>query len=190
MSSVHGPDHSDLVLLLVLRVGSTADAERLAAELSECADCRREIEMLEPVVAAFGAWPTDVLQPPDSAWDRLASRISTERDDRPAAAPPPTWSEPEWREVSAGIRVKLLATDADRNRVSMLVRLDPGVEYPPHRHAEGEELHLLDGELVIDDKTLQPGDYYSAPSGSNDRRVWSQTGCTCVLITSPGDLLG
>ena len=29
----------------------------------------------------------------------------------------------------------------------MLVRLAPGTDYPPHRHAGVEELHLLDGEI-------------------------------------------
>src|SRR5258708_32463053 len=84
---------------------------------------------------------------------------------------------------------KLLATDTERHRVSMLVRLAPGASYPAHTHAGVEELHLLDGELWIDGRKLIPGDYnYGAP-GSGDDRVWSDTGCTCVLITSTQDVL-
>ena len=71
----------------------------------------------------------------------------------------------------------------------MLVRLAPGVAYPPHSHAGVEELHLLLGELWIDDKKLYPGDYNRAERGSADKRVWSETGCTCLLITSPSDAL-
>ena len=67
--------------------------------------------------------------------------------------------------------------------------LDPGTDYPPHRHAGIEELHLLDGELLIDDRELHPGDYNRAEPGTVDHRVWSKTGCTCVLITSPDDVL-
>lgn len=73
--------------------------------------------------------------------------------------------------------------------MSMLVRLLPGVEYPPHTHAGVEELFLLDGELWIDDRKLYPGDYNRAEAGSADKRVWSETGCTCVLITSTQDIL-
>jgi anti-sigma factor ChrR (cupin superfamily) len=73
--------------------------------------------------------------------------------------------------------------------VSMLVRLAPGAEYPPHVHAGVEELHLLDGELWIDERKLYPGDYQRAEPGTGDTRVWSETGCTCVLITSTRDLL-
>jgi len=34
------------------------------------------------------------------------------------------------------------------------------------------------------------GDYNRAEPGTADKRVSSETGCTCVLITSPSDLLG
>jgi hypothetical protein len=51
-----------------------------------------------------------------------------------------------------------MATDTERHRVSMLVRLTPSVEYPPHTHAGLEELWLLDGELWIDHRKLYPGD--------------------------------
>ncbi|MFP5304224.1 MAG: cupin domain-containing protein, partial [Gammaproteobacteria bacterium] len=84
---------------------------------------------------------------------------------------------------------KLLATDLQRGRVSMLVRLEPGVEYPPHTHAGLEELHLLEGELWINERKLYPGDYNRGERGAADWRVWSETGCTCVLITSPDDIL-
>ena len=82
-----------------------------------------------------------------------------------------------------------MATDTTAHRVSMLVRLLPGVEYPPHTHAGLEELFLLDGELWIDDRKLYPGDYNRAEAGSGDKRVWSETGCTCVLVTSTQDIL-
>ena len=52
-----------------------------------------------------------------------------------------------------------------------------------------QKLHLLDGELWIDGRKLSPGDYnYGAPS-TGDERVWSETGCTCVLVTSTKDTL-
>jgi anti-sigma factor ChrR (cupin superfamily) len=83
----------------------------------------------------------------------------------------------------------VLASDRDKHVVSMLVRLAPGGEYPPHTHAGVEELHLLEGELWIDERKLYPGDYNRAEPGTGDRRVWSETGCTCVLVTSTKDIL-
>jgi hypothetical protein len=63
--------------------------------------------------------------------------------------PAQRWSEPEWEQVAPGIECKLLATDTERQRVSMPVRPAPGASYPAH---------LLDGELWIDARKLLPGD--------------------------------
>ena len=71
----------------------------------------------------------------------------------------------------------------------MLVRLAPGARYPAHTHTGVEELHLLHGELWIDERKLVPGDYnYGAP-GASHQRVSSKTGCTCILITSTEDTM-
>jgi len=155
------------------------------AHLAGCAECRAELAALRPIVAGFGG-VNDVARPDAPLWDRIAQRVGVEAD----TAPSLPWREPQWEEVAPGISCKLLATDAQRNRVSMLVRLRPRVAYPPHRHAGVEELHLLEGELWIEDRLLQPGDYNRAGPGTADQRIYSETGCTCVLVTSPGDRLG
>jgi anti-sigma factor ChrR (cupin superfamily) len=146
------------------------------------------MQTLRPILDAFVAWPTDVLRPPASLWERLSERIAAETGGESLPSPP-RWAEPEWREAAPGISCKLLATDTERHRVSMLVRLAPGTAYPPHRHAVVEELHLLHGELMIGDRRLYPGDYNRAEVGSTDYRVWSDTGCTCVLLTSLDDVI-
>jgi anti-sigma factor ChrR (cupin superfamily) len=132
----------------------------------------------------------DILRPSTSLWERLAQRVATETGAEPLLPEPRgSTAEPEWNEVAPGISCQLLATDSGRDIVSMLVRLAPGTDYPPHRHAGVEELHLLDGELWIDERKLYPGDYNRAEPGTADKRVWSETGCTCVLITSTRDVL-
>jgi anti-sigma factor ChrR (cupin superfamily) len=134
--------------------------------------------------------PDDILRPSTSLWERLAQRVAAEAGAEPLLPEPQERSaEPEWDEVAPGISCQLLATDTARDIVSMLVRLAPGTDYPPHSHAGVEELHLLDGELWIDDRKLHPGDYNRAEPGTADKRVWSETGCTCVLITSTRDVL-
>jgi anti-sigma factor ChrR (cupin superfamily) len=159
------------------------------AHIASCPDCRRELESFRPVLDRFVSWPTDVLRPTISLQERLARRIAEDTGKRPVPPPARQWSEPEWEQVAAGIECKLLATDTERHRVSMLVRLAPGASYPPHTHAGVEELHLLDGELWIEDRKLVPGDYNYGPPGANDELVWSETGCTCVLVTSTKDVL-
>jgi hypothetical protein len=187
-ADVHGPEHSDRVSQYAMRVLPAGEVPIAERQIGACAQCREELDALRPIVECFGGWPTDVLQPSTSIWDRLARRVATEtgRPALPAAEPS---NEPEWTVVAPGISVKLLATDSDRQRVSMLVRLDPGTDYPPHTHAGVEELHLLAGELWINERKLEPGDYSRAEPDTADRRVWSETGCTCVLVTSPRDVL-
>lgn len=131
----------------------------------------------------------DVLVPPASLWGRVAQRVAADAGEEAPMPAPADWKEPEWEEAAPGISVKLLATDTERDRVSMLVRFGPGVDYPPHSHAGVEELHLLDGELWIDGRKLYPGDYNRAEPGTADKRVWSETGCACILITSPSDVI-
>jgi quercetin dioxygenase-like cupin family protein len=160
------------------------------AHVEQCRECRLELEALRPITGAFVDWPIDVLRPPTPLWDRLAQRIANNAEaEPPVAVERGSREEPGWKEVAPGISCKLLATDRAKERVSMLVRLAPGVAYPPHSHAGVEELHLLEGELWINDRKLSPGDYNRAEPGTMDNRVWSETGCTCVLLTSFTDTL-
>jgi anti-sigma factor ChrR (cupin superfamily) len=188
-SGKHDQDHADRVSLYALQALPVEEVPAVEAQIAACAECREELNALKPVVGSFVSWPTDVLRPPTPLWHRLARRIAAETGQEPVSPAPRRPAEAEWEEVAPGISVRLLATDAENDRVSMLVRLAPGTDYPPHCHAGIEELHLLDGELMIDDRKLHPGDYSRAEAGSVDRRVWSDTGCTCVLITSPRDVL-
>ena len=186
MPSLHSPELACAYALKVLPASEVAAVE---AHIAACPDCQRELENLQPIVDRLVCWPTDVLRPTTSLQERLALRIAQETGKRPVLPPPQDRSEPEWEQVATGIECKLLAADRERHRVSMLVRLAPGASYPAHVHAGVEELHLLDGELWIDERKLIPGDYnYGAP-GSSDHRVWSESGCTCVLVTSSADLL-
>ena len=180
---------AELVSAYAIQALPARDVPAVESHIASCAHCRRELEALRPAVDAFVSWPSDVLRPTASLQDRLAQRIAAETGSEPVPPPPRQWSEPDWEEVAPGIFCKLLATDTERDRVSMLVRLLPGVEYPPHTHAGLEELHLLDGELWIDKRKLYPGEYNRAEAPTGDKRVWSETGCTCVLITSTKDIL-
>jgi hypothetical protein len=159
------------------------------AHIASCPDCQRELESLRPVVDRLVSWPIDVLRPAPSLQARLALRIAGENGQQLVLPPAQRWCGPEWEEVRPGIECKLFATDTERHRVSMLVRLAPGARYPAHTHADVEELHLLEGELWIDERQLFPGDYSCRGPGEDDELVWSETGCTCFLGTSTRDVL-
>lgn len=170
-------EQAELASVHAIHALPPVEREAVEAHLSGCWQCKRELESLRAVANSFVSWPTDVLRPAAPLQLRLARPVS------PAAS----WSAPAWEDVAPGISCKLLATDTEKHMVSMLVRLVPGGEYPPHTHAGLEELHLLAGELWIDDRKLHAGDYNRATPGTGDKRVWSETGCACVLVTSTKD---
>jgi anti-sigma factor ChrR (cupin superfamily) len=188
-SDRHRCNQAELVCLYALRALPASEVPVVEAHLCACSDCRQKIKALSPLIDSLVSWPAAVLRPSESLWGRLAQRIATETGGGAVLPATQPWSEPEWDEVAPGITCKLLATDTEQDRVSMLVRLGPGVDYPPHTHGGVEELHLLHGELWINDRKLYPGDYNRAEPGTSDQRVWSETGCTCVLITSTRDVI-
>ena len=201
-----------LVYALAFRIaGSTAAAEDVTAEVFE--DIWRRAWAYQPDSGSVLAWimnqartrarertrtiaappssseTLEALRPDPALQTRLAGRIANLAQSEPAPPPPPQWREPPWAEVAPAIRCKLLATDSERDRVSMLVQLEPGGDYPAHTHAGLEELHLLEGELWINGRKLVPGDYNRAEAGTSDLSVRTETGCTCVLVTSSKDVL-
>lgn len=195
-SENRGCEHSDLVASYALAALGASQMQTMEAHLRACAECQQEYDSLGAVTNVLTAWRAQVLPPPAPLWGCLQERIASRTQKEPVALPAPTSPGPSgsleslWKEVASGISCKLLSTDVEMDRVCMLVRLAPGVSYPPHRHASVEELYLLEGDLWIDDRKLSPGDYNRAERGTSDQRVWSPTGCMCLLITSPSDQLG
>ena len=181
--------HSELTCAYALWALPPSEVPAAESHIASCTLCERELEILLPVVAMFGAWPADVLRPNGSLRARLAQRIAALTGLAQVMPAAPQWSEPAWEEVAPGISCKLLAADNERHLVSMLVRLVPGGSYPAHSHAAVEELHLLNGELWIDERKLFAGDYNRGEPGTGDQRIWSETGCACVLVTSTQDVL-
>ena len=182
-------DRADLARAYALQAPPSGEVPTTQAHIASCPDCQREVESLRPVVHRFVSWPTDVLRPTTSLQARLAFRIAEETGKATRAADGAAVVRAGMGTGRARDRMQTARDRHGKDRVSMLVRLAPGASYPAHTHAGVEELHLLDGELWIDERKLFPGDYnYGAP-GAGDERVWSETGCTCVLITSTKDVL-
>lgn len=171
----------------------TLEVSRFAAaqvHIETCPYCHHELLRLHSLLQNYASWPMDVLRPSPSLQKRLAIRIAEETGGDSELPAMQGWKEPEWEQVAPGTECKLLAVDTEQQRVSMLVRLAPGACYPAHTHAGIEELHLLSGELWIDKRKLSAGDYNRNAPGARDDRVWTETGCTCLLITSTRDILG
>lgn len=203
LHALHERSHEIICTLIERIVRDRQAAEDLALEALR--DVWRQAVNYDPTSGTVLAWVMNLARaraiatlagggkprryPSVPARARLAHLIAEETAGELLLPPQSQWAEPAWEEVAPGISVKMLSSDTDRHMVSMLVRLAPGAEYPPHTHAGVEELHLLEGELWIDERKLFPGDYNRAEPGTGDKRVWSETGCACLLTTSARDIL-
>ena len=93
-------------------------------------------------------------------------------------------AEDGWRALKIpGVSVKLLRRNAETGESTALVRLEPGARFPAHNHPAGEEVFVLDGDVLIGADRLQAGDYlYTPPNGKH--AASSQDGCV-FLVTLP-----
>ena len=93
-------------------------------------------------------------------------------------------NEGEWEEIAKGVSLKPLFVDQDRGYATALIRMRPGVGYPKHRHVETEECYVLDGDLQIGGQTFRAGDYVRAEAGSIHEGIYSEQGCTLLILSS------
>ena len=89
-----------------------------------------------------------------------------------------------WTEMGPGVSFTVLFEDAVAKRRSILVRALPGSIYDSHFHDEGhEECLVLDGDLVMGDLKLMPGDFQLAAKGSAHPPATTVSGCLLYLST-------
>lgn len=94
-------------------------------------------------------------------------------------------SEGAWRELAPGVTAKILSFDPVSRRVTSLLRFAPGTGYAPHRHAETEELFVLEGGCLCGGRELKVGDYHRAEAGTVHGDTSTDDGCLLLVISSP-----
>jgi anti-sigma factor ChrR (cupin superfamily) len=88
-----------------------------------------------------------------------------------------------------GVFAKQLYVDPARDTVTMLVRMEPGSSYPPHRHGGPEECLVVEGDLRVGDVVLQAGDYQCAAGDSIHDVSTTVNGCILLIVSSQYDEL-
>ena len=92
-------------------------------------------------------------------------------------------NEMEWRPSPArGVwRKRLeLVREAEADRVTSVVRFDPGARFPDHGHPGGEEILVLDGVFSDETGDYPAGSYLLNPEGTR-HAPWSAQGCTLFV---------
>lgn len=94
-----------------------------------------------------------------------------------------------------GISARRLFVDRERDRVTMLVRMEPGSAYPAHRHGGPEDCFVLQGDLEIADdsdageREMRAGDFVRSAPGSAHGVQSTRAGCLLFLVSSLNDEL-
>ncbi len=65
-----------------------------------------------------------------------------------------------------GAAVAILHRNEIKREVVGLLRAEAGVCYPIHRHATGEDIYMLKGDLIVGDDVYGAGDYIHSEAGS------------------------
>ncbi|PZV12166.1 MAG: anti-sigma factor [Pseudanabaena sp.] len=143
-----------------------------------------ELRSLRNAAAAI-AYATTPLKIPTNLKQRLFNRIQQDADAPNFIAR--RANELQWESHTVkGLLIAVLNTDPFKREVSSLVRAEVTVKYPLHHHASGEEIYMLEGELIDNNVTYKAGDYLYSAAGSNHAPI-ALAGCKFFVRTSLDD---
>jgi quercetin dioxygenase-like cupin family protein len=102
-----------------------------------------------------------------------------------------TSTDGTWVKIAVpGVRMKSLAIDRARDRVTMLLKAEPGARYPAHRHSGPEECYVISCSLNIEGRVLRAGDFHHAEGDSDHGEAWTDEGMEVLLVGSASDYAG
>lgn len=150
------------------------NAPSMEAELRSLLDLSATIAYTEPILDI----PTKLKQ-------RLLNRIKQETKILDLVAKQS--GKLKWRPHPVkGLVMSILNIDLFKKQVSALVRAEVTVAYPSHRHAKGEELFMIEGELIDRGISYKAGDYLYSDAGSVHAPT-AIAGCMFFVKTSLDD---
>jgi anti-sigma factor ChrR (cupin superfamily) len=89
-----------------------------------------------------------------------------------------------------GTSRRVLYVDRERQRVTLLLRMEPNATYPAHDHPDVEECYVLEGELRLGGMVFGPGDYQRHEAGTGHEVQTTESGCVVLLTLGLAALSG
>jgi anti-sigma factor ChrR (cupin superfamily) len=173
-------ERSDSALAAGLALG-TLDAETLAKariRAIEDPDFAAEAAAWERLLAPLAL--SGEATPPAGLLETIEARIAALGSELPGTITRRAGAG-EWIEAGPGLRLKLLNRIESLNRRTILAHLQPGAEYLEHGHSQDEEIYMIEGDLIIGELVLGPGDFHLAQAGRRHPVHRSNTGCLCII---------
>lgn len=174
-------DHENWLELADIYAAGALDGDELGrfeAHLSTgCTECQARIRETGEALAGLPVALAPIA-PPDSVKARLLERIDSEKRGLVYIHA----NDGEWIDIEPGIVAKILNLDAERRRVTAVVRMAPGSAYADHRHLGTEEVLVLEGSCYCGGRLLRPGDYHRAEPGSIHLDTRTDEGSLMLVI--------
>lgn len=180
------PD-SDTAAIHALGLVRGADRDTLMARLENDERLRSLVEHWQRVFAAIDEDGTaDAPEPPANLFEKVLDRIDAEGMQLPGTKTR-RGDAAKWREITPGVHRRVLNADRSANRLSVLVRMDPGATYMSHSHDIPEEMLVLEGDLMLGDLKLSAGDHHLAMAHTQHPVGSTISGCLVHITRSLSD---
>ncbi|MFL5049690.1 MAG: cupin domain-containing protein, partial [Xanthobacteraceae bacterium] len=118
------------------------------------------------------------VEPPPDLFGRIKSAIAAEAADLPGTITVRA-GEGGWHTVARGVERKVLYRTEER--VTYLIRGQPGARLPGHQHDDDEEIYVLQGDLTMGTLTLRAGDFHLARRGVQHPTATTAEGCLILV---------
>ena len=152
-------DHENWLELAGVYAADALDGEDLTefeAHLAAgCSLCQARIRETHEALAGISD-SLEPISPAPAVKEKILERIDLEQPGLVFIHA----NEGSWIEAEPGIFAKILNMDAERGRLTALVRLAPGSRYAAHRHLGTEEVLVLEGSCYCGGRLLRKGDYH------------------------------
>ncbi|GAB4179760.1 MAG: cupin domain-containing protein [Coleofasciculaceae cyanobacterium] len=185
----------ELAALYALDVLDEQERQLVEDYIAQFPEHQNELDGFGDAVTAMGYGVPEVMLPANLK-ERLFERIADEASEPnidvrpipPIAADLPLFTvraaDLKWEPHRVpGVTVAKLYEDPVKRELVCLLRAEPGVYYPAHRHATAEEIFMLEGDLAIDEQVYGKGDYIRSAPGSI-HSPYTPNGCMFFIRTS------
>lgn len=177
--------------LYILGSGSTHERADFETHLAECARCQLRVFSIADTLGNF-AFRRPSLGAREALLQKIRADVS--KDVAIVFEAPGVLAKRaeniEWVPAGLpGVYAKTLFTDKARGYHTSIVKLDPGTQYPAHRHVGIEEIFVLEGDLEYDFGVIGTGDYCRAEPETIHSLSHTVNGCVLLVNASTSDQL-
>jgi hypothetical protein len=178
-------DINDLLALTALTAIAPQEMQSIEELAATSPAIEQELRSLQDVAATL-AYSQPSLKVPANLKQRLFKRIQIEAEVSDIMTN--RSAELKWRKHPIqGLVMAVLNIDRDKREISALIRAEVDVAYTLHRHATGEEILMIEGELIDGGITYKAGDHIYSAAGSK-HSPYAIAGCMFFVRTSLDDV--